>query len=159
MAGNCRLRPVSLADLPGLAALEREAFSDPWTVAQLRTAMAWTGAIALIADDGVGVVGYVLGRVIVDEGEILSLATIARRRRQGFGRRLLGAMLEAMRERGAHAVWLEVRMSNAAARAMYQSAGFATAGIRPGYYNRPDEDALVLRCELAATASRGSAVR
>lgn len=159
MAERCRLRPASRADLPALAALEREVFTDPWTFAQLGAALDWPGAVAMVAEDAGGIVGYVLGRVIVDEAEILSIGTIARRRREGIGRQLLDAMMAAMIDAGAHAAWLEVRMSNDAARGMYQSAGFATAGIRPGYYRRPDEDALVLRCELAATASKGAGMR
>jgi ribosomal-protein-alanine N-acetyltransferase len=159
MAEPCRLRPASRADLAALAALERVAFSDPWTRAQLATALEWPGAIALVAEDDEEIVGYVLGRVIVDEGEILSIATRPGRRREGIGRQLLGAITGAMAAAGAHAAWLEVRISNDAARAMYRSAGFAPAGIRPGYYRLPDEDALILRCELPAVASPGPALR
>lgn len=159
MAENCRLRPASPADLAALAALERRVFTDPWTLEQLGAAMAWTGAVALVVEDDDGIVGYVLGRVIVDEGEILSIATVPERRREGIGRRLLGAVLAAMIERGTHAAWLEVRVSNDAARELYQSAGFAAAGVRPGYYRLPDEDALILRRELATIASEGSLLR
>ncbi len=95
-----------------------------------------------------GVSGYVLGRVVVDEAEILSIATIARRRREGIGRALLDAALSEMADRGARGVWLEVRVSNSAAREMYQAAGFATTGTRRGYYRQPPEDALVLHREL-----------
>lgn len=159
MGENCRLRPASRADLPVLAALERHAFVDPWTLAQLGSALDWPGTVALVAEDDGGAVGYVLGRVIVDEGEILSIAVVPERRRLGIGRRLLDAMMTMLVARGAHAAWLEVRMSNDAARAMYESAGFAAAGVRPDYYRRPDEDALVLRCELEATASSGPELR
>ena len=159
MAGGCRLRRVSRADLPALAALERGSFTDPWTEAQLQAAMAWPGAIAIAAEDAGAIVGYVLGRVVVDEGEILSIATSAERRREGIGRRLLDEVMAAMRSRGAHAAWLEVRMSNEAARAMYAAAGFATAGVRPGYYRSPDEDALILRCEIPRPASPGPGLR
>jgi ribosomal-protein-alanine N-acetyltransferase len=134
-------------------------FTDPWTVAQLGAAMDWPGAIALVAEDAGEIVGYVLGRLIVDEAEILSIATIVERRREGIGRRLLGAIMAAMIERGAHAVWLEVRMSNGAAREMYQSAGFAPAGVRRDYYRQPTEDALVLRREVTPAASEGASVR
>jgi ribosomal-protein-alanine N-acetyltransferase len=118
--------------------------------------MDWPGAIALVAEDAGVIVGYVLGRLIVDEAEILSIATSVERRREGIGRRLLDAVMAALTQRGAHAVWLEVRMSNGAAREMYQSAGFAAAGVRRGYYRLPTEDALVLRRELGPPASEGA---
>lgn len=149
MAWSCRLRPASRADLAGLAQLERDAFTDPWTIEQLGDAMSWSGAVALVAEDELGISGYVLGRVVVDQAEVLSIATAARRRRQGIGGALLGAALAAMAERGATAVWLEVRLSNVVARAMYAGAGFFAAGLRRGYYRQPPEDALVLRCDLA----------
>ena len=149
MASSCRLRPATRADLPALAALERAAFADPWSEAQLRDAIGWPGAVALVAEDDGGLTGYVLGRVIVDEAEILSLATAPDHRRRGIGRALLAAALAIMAGRGARAAWLEVRVSNQAALAMYHGAGFVAAGRRPDYYRQPVEDALVLRCELA----------
>ena len=156
MAGNCQLRPASRGDL---AALERRAFDDPWSEAQLRTALDWSGALAFVADDRGDVVGYVLGRVIVDEGEILSIALSPERRREGIGRQLLDTAIAAMVERGAHSAWLEVRESNSAARQLYQLAGFVATGVRPGYYRHPEEDALILRRDLLADASDRSALR
>ncbi len=113
-------------------------------------ALGWSGAIALVSEDETGIAGYVLGRVVVDQAEILSIAIVPGRRRQGLGRQLLDGVLAAMMQRGAGTVWLEVRASNEAAQAMYQSAGFSAAGLRRGYYRQPPEDALVLRRELAA---------
>ncbi len=113
-------------------------------------ALGWSGAIALVSEDETGLAGYVLGRVVVDQAEILSIAIVPGRRRQGLGRQLLDGVLAAMMQRGAGTVWLEVRASNEAAQAMYQSAGFSAAGLRRGYYRQPPEDALVLRRELAA---------
>jgi ribosomal-protein-alanine N-acetyltransferase len=153
------LRPASRADLAALTELERRAFADPWSEAQLRTALGWPGALAFIADDAAGIAGYVLGRVVVDEGEILSIATLPERRREGIGRRLLDAMIAAMIDRGAHSAWLEVRVSNAAARTMYGAAGFVAAGTRSGYYRHPEEDALILRRNLDAAASDRAIVR
>ncbi len=69
---------------------------------------------------------------------------------------MLDAALAAMTDRGARAVWLEVRLSNAAARAMYQRRGFVAAGVRRGYYRLPPEDALVLRRELPDERVNGS---
>lgn len=148
MAWSCRLRPATRADLPALAELERAAFSDPWTEDQLRDALGWSGAMAIVAENTSGLTGYVLGRVVVDQAEILSLATAPPFRRRGIGRDLLAAVLAAMIERGARCAWLEVRVSNQAARAMYQAAGFVAAGLRRDYYRQPVEDALVLRREI-----------
>ena len=157
MDGHCRLRPASSADLPAFAVLERAAFSDPWTPAQLKEALGWPGAVALAAEEADGAIaGYVLGRVVVDEAEILTIATHPSRRRAGIGRALLSAALTTMVQRGAHAAWLEVRLSNEAARAMYASAGFVAAGLRKGYYRRPVEDAVVLRRDLRIPASSGT---
>ena len=142
------MRPASPADIPALAELEREAFSDPWTAEQLQEALGWTGAIAYVSEDERGVTGYVLGRVVVDQAEVLSIATTVRCRRQGVGQALLDAALARMVERGAVTVWLEVRTSNDAARLMYEQVGFVAAGLRRGYYRQPPEDALVLRRDL-----------
>lgn len=158
MDENCPLRPASTADLDALAQLERVAFSDPWSRTQLEEALGWSGAVALVVDQpDNAIAGYVLGRVIVDEAEILSIATHPDRRRAGLGRALLLAVLAAMAERGARAVWLEVRDSNAPALALYRGEGFVAAGRRKGYYRRPVEDALILRKELRFSASSGTA--
>jgi ribosomal-protein-alanine N-acetyltransferase len=146
------MRPASRTDLAGLVALERDAFADPWTEAQLRDAMDWAGAIAIVAENDAALVGYVLGRVVVDQAEILSLAVAGSHRRRGVGRELLAAALTMMIDRGAASAWLEVRVSNLPARAMYESAGFVAAGLRRDYYRQPLEDAMVLRRDLSRSA-------
>jgi ribosomal-protein-alanine N-acetyltransferase len=149
MAGHCRLRPIVPADLDALVALERASFSDHWTAEQLTSAMGWPEVLGLVAEDDVGVAGYLLGRVVVDHGEILSLAVLPGRRRAGIGRQLLAGALGVMAARSVAVAWLEVRVSNAAARALYRSAGFAESGLRRDYYRHPTEDALVLRSDIA----------
>jgi ribosomal-protein-alanine N-acetyltransferase len=152
-----RLRPASRADLPALTALEELAFSDPWTARQLGEAFTWTGALALVAEDDEGIVGYVLGRSVVDEGEILSIASTPAQRRAGIGRALLDAATSELARRGVHSIWLEVRVSNEAARALYGRAGFTSSAVRRDYYRDPVEDALVLHLRLPAEP--GSALR
>ena len=117
------------------------------------------GAVAIVATEGMALVGYVLARVIVDEAEILSLATLPNRRRRGVATRLLEAALADFRVRGVHAVWLEVRESNAPAQALYRAHGFVVAGRRRDYYRQPVEDALVLRSELRPDALDGPSMR
>ena len=156
MDGPCRLRPASLADVPAIARLELRAFSDAWTEAQLVDSLSQSGAVGLVAqeDDDI-VVGHLIGRTVVDEGEILTLAVAPERRRRGIAARLLTEALAIMAGRGVGRVWLAVRASNDAAQALYQEHGFAPAGRRRGYYREPVEDALVLRRELSPSASPG----
>jgi ribosomal-protein-alanine acetyltransferase len=94
-----------------------------------------TGAIA----------GYVVALDAADEGEILNLAVAPAGRRTGLGRALVQHMLEALTARGVRQVYLEVRESNAPARALYAAHGFTEIGRRQQYYRRPVEDAIVLR--------------
>ena len=92
---------------------------------------------------------FVLTRRAADEVEVLTLATAPGARRQGLARKLLTQALAA--QDGAAACFLEVAASNAPARALYASLGFAQMGTRRGYYRAPDgtrSDALVLRAAL-----------
>ena len=114
-----------------------------------------TGVPFLVAVAGDEVAGYAIAHAAADEGEILNLGVAPARRRQGVGAELVRAMMDALRARGARAVYLEVRDSNAAARALYERLGFREVGRRSRYYRRPVEDAILLRA--AISAERGNA--
>jgi ribosomal-protein-alanine N-acetyltransferase len=73
-------------------------------------------------------------------------------RRKGIGGKLLAYALEEARRRAAKTVFLEVRESNGAAKALYEAAGFSVLAIRKGYYAMPKEDAIVMRLELVEEA-------
>lgn len=152
MDDRYRIRPATPRDVAPIAAIEREAFADPWSPAGLRAAL---DAIFLVADAAAptgarsAVAGYVCAQVVGDEGEILNLAVRPADRRRGVARTLVEAALAELRRRGVGAVYLEVRESNAAARVLYRRLGFSEVGRRHGYYRRPREDALVLRAELS----------
>ncbi len=134
-----------------MAAIERDAFSDPWPERDFRECVD-VGVPFLVATDDRGVAGYVVARHVADEGEILNLGVEGARRGRGIGRALVSAVLHVLRARGATAVYLEVRQSNAAARHLYARLGFQAVGRRKGYYRRPSEDAIVLRAAIS-TAS------
>jgi [ribosomal protein S18]-alanine N-acetyltransferase len=138
--------PAGRADLDAILAIEREAFSDPWSVRSFREALASTVVwFACARDDEGGVVGYVVAWFVADEGEIANLAVAPGSWGQGIGRALLDAALEEARLREISAVYLEVRDSNERARGLYGSRGFEEVGRRRGYYQKPPEDAIVLR--------------
>jgi tRNA threonylcarbamoyladenosine biosynthesis protein TsaB len=101
-------------------------------------------ATLVIEQDG-SVVGFIVGRQVGDEWEIENIAVTGSARRFGLGSRLLGEFLRQVRDRGGQAVFLEVRESNRAARALYEKWAFVETGRRKMYYQDPPEDALVLR--------------
>jgi ribosomal-protein-alanine N-acetyltransferase len=131
-----------------VAAIERDAFSDPWPERDFQDCLA-ASVPFLVATVGRGVEGYVVARHAADEGEILNLGVERGRRGQGIGRALVGAVLRDLRARGAAAVYLEVRESNAAARHLYDGLGFLEVGRRKRYYHRPPEDAIILRAAIS----------
>jgi ribosomal-protein-alanine N-acetyltransferase len=107
--------------------------------------------VALVATDNsdVRVIhGFVIARPLDDEWEIENLAVAPDQRQLGVGSELLRELLRMLHQEGARAALLEVRESNVAARRLYEKYGFRPEGRRPGYYQNPAEDALLLRQEL-----------
>jgi ribosomal-protein-alanine N-acetyltransferase len=92
--------------------------------------------------------GMILGRVTVDEAEILTLAVDPGQRRRGIGTALLGAAMARATKLGAAFMFLEVAVTNDAARALYAAHGFTEAGLRRHYYT-DGTDALILRSTLS----------
>lgn len=144
-----RFRPATRADAAVLAGLERRCFSDPWPADAFASALRTPHMQLFVAEAGLEIVGYFVGRAVAGEGEILNLAVVPELRGQGLGRWLLEEGLGRLREAGVGEVFLEVRASNAAARALYRRRGFREVGRRREYYRHPVEDALVLRLGLA----------
>jgi ribosomal-protein-alanine N-acetyltransferase len=147
-------------DLERIASIERASFSDPWTFETFSATLALRHLRFLVAEEsgragGAGgggaaptVVGDVVALVMADEGEIADLAVVPSARRRGIARSLLERTTADAMEAGVRALYLEVRESNAAARALYQAVGFEPVGRRRGYYQHPSEDALLLRRDL-----------
>ena len=133
-------------DVAAIVAIEREAFTDPWSPRSFREAIANPAVYVARAESGDGsTLGYVVAWFAADEGEIANLAVAPAGLGQGIGRALLDAALIEAARRAASAVYLEVRAANARARRLYRSRGFEEIGRRRGYYRRPVEDAIVLR--------------
>ena len=96
----------------------------------------------LVAAAGIHIAGFLVGRTLAPgEYEVLNLAVAPDSRRQGIGRSLVNAYLEA----SPGAVFLEVRPSNLAARVFYKSLGFEEVTVRPRYYQDPPEPAIVMK--------------
>jgi ribosomal-protein-alanine N-acetyltransferase len=104
--------------------------------------------IVLIAESVNECVGFAVSGLVADEAEIESLAVSTSWRRHGIARRLCVDLLGWAHARGARRASLEVRASNSAARALYESLGFHEVAVRAGYYRDPEEDALVMTTGL-----------
>ncbi len=143
---NVSIDLVRSADVAAIVAIERLAFSDPWSAKSFHDAMTHPAIYFACARSDEGeVLGYVVAWFVADEGEIANLAVAPQGWGQGIGRALLDAALSESVPRGALAVYLEVREANERARRLYRSRGFEEVGRRRGYYRRPVEDAIVLR--------------
>lgn len=144
------LRPMALADLPAVLAVERAAYFSPWAESHFRDSLRQDHECWILVADG-AFVGYGILSAAAHEGELLNLCIAPEAQGQGLGTRLLSHLLDRARARACDEVFLEVRDSNGAARRLYRRAGFQEIGRRRGYYPGPDgaEDARVLRRELA----------
>jgi len=144
---NATIRRGLADDLPAVAAIEQSSFADPWSERSFEELLRSPAAIFLVAThaDSETVSGYVIAIAVTDQAEILNLAVVVSARRHGLGGALLDAAIEAVSERGAREIFLDVRESNKPALGLYRSRGFAALGRRGKYYRNPVEDALVLR--------------
>ena len=137
-----RLRTPSAADRDAIIALEAGSFSNPWTAETFDQMLAVPVVELFVARAADGsIVGFCSSWLIEDELHINTIAVATELRRQGIASRLLREMLQAT---GARRATLEVRKSNAAALRLYERFGFVITALRPGYYEKPDEDGLIL---------------
>lgn len=145
-ARGVTLRLATMTDVQAMAAIELAAFSDPWPASSFIEMLPLRHArMAVAVDAQKTLVGYCILLNAADEGEIANIAVKPSARSRGIGALLLDDALAAATQLGLTQLFLEVRTSNAAARALYASRGFVAVGRRIAYYRDPLEDALVLR--------------
>ena len=141
------IRAMEPGDLPRCAAIEATA-PDPWTEPQLAEELASDfGRLFVACRDG-QTAGLAVFQLAAGEASLNALTVDPAARRQGAGRALLTGALAALRAEGAQSCFLEVRAGNAAAQALYESVGFAAAGVRRGFYRNPAEDGVVMALNL-----------
>ncbi|HJT20146.1 MAG TPA: ribosomal protein S18-alanine N-acetyltransferase [Nitrospira sp.] len=155
---TCEILPATPGDLSDIVRIEEACFSAPWTRKMLEAEL--TGnqfAHFLVArqepvrvSERASLVGYLCYWIVFEELRFMNLAVIESMRRRGIARSLVAAALHAGATQSAVRAVLEVRSSNQAAQRLYRSFGFQEAGLRPQYYTRPLEDAVLM--ELAPIA-------
>ena len=150
--GAAVLRAMTLASLDGVVALEALVYPFPWS----RNNFVDTLAAGYTAWTLNGIEGELLGYCIamrgVEETHLLNITIAPAERRRGHARRVLGELVRLCRQEGARRLWLEVRESNAEARATYVRLGFEHVAVRKGYYPAPEgrrEDAVVMSLAIA----------
>jgi ribosomal-protein-alanine N-acetyltransferase len=143
------MRPMRIEDLDAVMAVERRAYPWPWSIGIFRDCL-FAGYPAWVLVEGGAFIGHGVLSVAADEAHVLNVCVDPARQGRGYGRALLGAMVEAARGRGACRVFLEVRPSNPVAVALYEDVGFNEIGRRPRYYptDKGREDAIVMAMEL-----------
>jgi ribosomal-protein-alanine N-acetyltransferase len=144
------LQAATAEDLGALVPLEREGYTHPWTPRHFREGLAATGALCVLlrglgAAEDAGIVAYCFTQIVVDELHVHNLLVRPKNRSRGVGRRLMRVLLGIAAGRGARLALLEVRQSNWPALQLYRSLGFEAVGLRRDYYERPREDAVMLR--------------
>ena len=142
------IRAAHEEDLHTLESIELSSFGpDAWSAGQLRAELG-ANRVALVDVDEFGVRGWASFQVLGDEAELLRIAVGLGSRGRGIGTNLLGAGLEAVRERGVRRVLLEVAADNVSAIALYERFGFTRIHTRRHYY-ATGQDALVYALDLA----------
>jgi [ribosomal protein S18]-alanine N-acetyltransferase len=136
-------------DLEAIAAIEREVHAHPWTLGNFADSIE-EGYHCWVAEHQSELVAYGVVTVGAGEAHLLNLTVARDWQRRGLGSQMTRFLLQLARDHGAHLLFLEVRPSNAAARALYARSGFAEIGRRRDYYPAAEgrEDAVVMQVNL-----------
>jgi len=150
--------PMTTADIDAVWALETRAYPFPWTRGNFVDSLAagYTARLLRSAADA-RLLGYFVAMAGVDEMHLLNITVTPEARRQGLARRMIEDLVEQCRVAGAGRLWLEVRESNAGARAAYKRLGFVEMGTRPAYYPAAHgrrEGAIVMSLPVEDRAER-----
>ena len=136
-------RRMTPEDVPFISRLEEETFSMPWSADSFLEMISKEDARYYVAEEDGRLLGGCGVLMIAGEGNITNVAIAPEARNRGIGTALLRHLMAEGDREGLTAYTLEVRVSNAAAIHVYEKLGFVSAGVRPGFYEKPVEDALI----------------
>jgi len=139
-----RIREMKPEDVADASRIESEAFSMPWSAEDFLEMVEADYAYYYVAELDDEIVGCCGIRDISGEGEITNVVVEAQHRRKGIARKMLEYLLSEASRNGIGDCTLEVRCSNLPAIHLYEGLGFKGEGIRPGFYDKPKEDALIM---------------
>lgn len=141
------VREWSQKDLGEIAVLETQCFGDPWKEKDFQSVYALPIAHGVVVEEDGKVIGYAIATFLFEDGEILNVAVSPNYRRQGLAKRLLSWLEERAESLNVERLFLEVRVSNDSAKALYVGYGFEKISVRKKYYEN-GEDALVMQKNL-----------
>ena len=141
-AAAVEIRRLTYADLPQVVAIERRAFTTPWSLAMFVLELSKPSGVCLAAVVETELAGYLVCSRYDTVWHVMNIAVDPDRRRRGIATALISALLERIGDDAQ--VTLEVRRSNTGALALYERFGFRSAGLRPRYYADNGEDAVIM---------------
>ena len=148
---DSQFRPMQLADLDEIVPVEMQCYVVPWTRGNFVDSLA-AGYEARVLRDAAGeLLGYFIAMPGFEELHLLNITVAPAYQGRGLGLSMLGELRNLCVQHGAQKIWLEVRISNERARAIYRRHGFAEVGVRRGYYPMPSgprEDAVLMSLEI-----------
>ena len=147
---DLEVRELTPEMLGETAEIERLCFSEPWSENALTYMCTSQNTYAIsVIDKATGrLAAYGGAQYVLDEANIVNIATHPDYRRRGCASAIMHALEAFMRDNGVEFVYLEVRESNIGARALYEKEGFAPCGIIKNYYRFPAEDAVEMMKKL-----------
>jgi len=157
MAGQLQFEQAQADDLDRIVAIERAAFTAPWTRGMFEAELHGNPFSRLVVarwaqgERKSDIVGYLCVWIVFEELRLMNLAVEAGSRRQGIAKALVAQAMASARAQGADRAVLEVRASNESARRLYEGLGFRHVANRARYYTNPIEDAVLMRRESLET--------
>ena len=146
------IRKMTSRDIASAVEIEKACFSLPWSEKSFEESLTRDDTIFLVCEETVEmqqvVTGYIGMYLSFDEASITNVAVSPNYRKRGCGDQLVKAAQNAAKEANISVIFLEVRVSNEPAIALYRRNGFENLGIRKKFYDHPVEDAYIMSCVI-----------
>lgn len=144
---------MTIEDVPKVSSIEEKSFTTPWSAEAFEGSVLQDNYKIIVAvsdTDDTDILGYCCFYYVVDEGEIPNVCVREDMRGKGVGTAMLSGLIDIAESMNISSLYLEVRKSNEPAIHLYTKLGFVENGIRKGFYERPREDAIVMRYTVNA---------
>ncbi len=140
------IRPMEPEDVETVLGIESRVFTTPWQADTFLSLIGRPSSELWVMEHPVaGILAYAVLWCVLHQAELANIAVRSEYRGQGYASRLLERVLQIARDREVETIYLEVRASNTRALELYERFGFSQVGVRKNYYDKPKEDALVMR--------------